>query len=311
MKENKDKYFNRLALLLALITTIATVFGLYSQLKKEKLSLDVKLMSQENLSQFYETNREPFRLTYNGQSVRNLWRTSYLITNTGDREIIGKDVKKDIVGNELTFKSTHSDKILQARIENEQEGFELIKKDSLNFGIDFFQFLENEKISLTIYFEKTSKDSLNPSISFNNKQLINGFITYSKLSSNEDQELKVFEMIPKVISTPLKTLGIALILLVVMLYPLYYREEMNSIQEFQNWKSRNLNLFNHWKKDLIKQKIIFEDYTVEEFPEDLWGLWKGEEVDLPSITFSKTKLRIWSFLIMLGLIYPVISILDF
>lgn len=136
------------AFVAALVTIIFTTQALIGQTPE----LEVRLLEKDLLTK--TTNLKGLRsiYIYKSDTIPSLWRCRIQISNTGNKNIIGKGIHTDLIENslEINFDSHFSLIKIEPVIQKESLISLDFNRNAINFKFD--QWLVNEKVELVAYF---------------------------------------------------------------------------------------------------------------------------------------------------------------
>jgi hypothetical protein len=308
-KDNSNSSFkNNLGLIVGIIATIATLMGLYLQFKQDRIEIDIKTLSQDNLSEFTQVSNLNFNLSFNEKPITNLWRASFFVENVGNKTVIGSGSKTDLITNSLSIKTAKNFQFLDLVIDEKDLPLNLVRIDSVNYRINFLQWKPRESIKITAFFEKI--DTLNslPSILFDEREIINSSINYSQLSSSNNPDKRLIDYLPLFLQSPIKIIGFLGITFLIFLSVTYLYVELKAISDFNKWKLNNSITYDEWLSQLINDGYINKKVAPENLPSNLWGVYPGEKPSLVDLTHKPKIAFLWFILFLVISTYPFLMI---
>ncbi len=186
----------------SIASIIALSFFLYYQFVYiEKIEIEVKTISYDELTKNPTERNLKAEYTYNGDTVSNLYKARFIISNIGTKTIIGESLKTDLIQNKITL---HIDTVNKFKILD----FKITKSNfpiSLNNGnedlfLKFQQWKVNEFIEITAYFESVNKatDTTANLLLIDEREIIDGKINYTIYNPTEKlEDRKIIDFLPK------------------------------------------------------------------------------------------------------------------
>lgn len=162
--------------------------------------------------------------TYRNQPIESLWKLHYVVSNIGDKTIVGKGDGKHIIEDSIQFSFKKNFKILDLDfIDN--HAFSLLENNGSKIFLSFSQWRQGESIELVMYIEQLNS-AKKPILRTNDRDIINGEVRYSSFTNEitHNQEALFYKM-PKVLQFFIKYLTIALSFLLVVVIPFAFLNE--------------------------------------------------------------------------------------
>lgn len=165
---NLFKHVGRLA---ALVTIVAGCIAIYFAFHEKHVKLDVEILNSENLSA-HETIQDLSIKYYYMDSieVQDLWKTQWVIRNTGDKTIIGTGAESQILNDGLPIQFKNSCKVISMRITNSNNGATL--KDQRLY---FKQWRRDEYVELTAFIDSHCQ----PDMYINDRDIVDSEVSFS------------------------------------------------------------------------------------------------------------------------------------
>jgi len=194
---NMKKFFKRI---IYLTTSIFTIVGVcYTIFHKDKTSLDIEKVSTILLNDSLNIKGLEVHYTYNDSiNLSQIWQTTYVIRNTGDKTILGEGfADKNIRSNHIPIIIENCNLLLAIDISNTNCDSAFIMNNHLYFK----QWRPNEFIEITIISEGSNSTDLKIS----DREIADSEITYSeyypKIDNSKD---KLIDYLPNVLAYILK-----------------------------------------------------------------------------------------------------------
>lgn len=171
------KFFWGLVTFLGLVFTVLTFY--YQVIRKEVTSINVERVNAVLLTRPLNINGLKVTYTYNDTiDVKELWQTTFLIRNTGDKTILGEGFAgKNIRDTHIPIVIRNCNQLLSATVSDNSNGATL-SKDRLYIK----QWRPNEYVEITVISEGPNPPSLNIS----DREIMESEITYSVYSPKQD-----------------------------------------------------------------------------------------------------------------------------
>jgi hypothetical protein len=189
---DKSLIWNKTNVLIGLIAIIVTI-GISWYVNREKRTiLNVEKVSEILLTKPLNVEGLTSSYTYNDSiEVKNLWRTTFVIKNVGEKTIYGKGFPEQSIRDlHIPFLIKNCEKVLSVIITNENN--EAWIDEPLKLGI--IQWKPEEYIEIT-----TLTDGDNPpDLRINDREIKDSKITYSVYSAEKiNENKKLIEHLPK------------------------------------------------------------------------------------------------------------------
>ncbi len=180
----------------SLASIIALGFFVYYQFIFEaEAVLELTTLNKEELTRIPTDNNLQVQYSFNGESVSNLWKVKIEIRNIGGKTIIGKE-NVGVIIDPLPLKFNKSNQIFGVEISNKNFPIQLLRVDSLNFGLAFKQWKNNEFLELSAYISNDGLSNID-GISIDERDIIDGKVIFSELKNTEITiEPRVIDKLP-------------------------------------------------------------------------------------------------------------------
>lgn len=291
---------------LTIVTGVATIIGLYLQWTDKKPVIDVRLISVENLTNKPKVTGLDATYKFNDSIVNNLWRGYYIIENVGNETIIGTGANKNIITEKLRITPSSKFRILNSEVKNNNFPIQ-IQKDSNNFLLlDFLQWRQDEYFELQVYFEGIPGDTLNPSISINEREILNANVKYSIFKPSEKDKKIIADYLPGFFHWILWVLGLLSFGLGFIVMPIFFVSEAIQVNKYKSWQKEWGSLYDEWIRQMIAQKKLTYQVKPDKLPENLWKEFTGVRPKIPSNLNDMRNLFIATIVVMLLSAIPII-----
>ncbi len=290
---NNWKYFQRIGLIVAIIASIGTLIGVYFQIQTKNIKLELRLLSVDYLTTNNNIDNLTSNYKYTGIPVKNLWLVKYKIINTGDITIIGKGVKKNIIGDNIKIRYKTNVQILDnIKIIQKELPIDIIKKDSVSFAIYFDQWRVNEFVVFSVYLKSDKK--INDFLPYVvNRPIIDGdILIYNYTNKAKKENIPIIDYFPSPIPLIIRILTIIVILAILILLAIISIKILIEWLKYNSWKRKYYNKFKEFiKSELLKEKFMIkskgkfskeEINRIIEYPwlleDEYWKYFEGKKI---------------------------------
>ena len=195
----RDNKWNIWAVILAAIAIVVSIIIAWWNNYEKSTSLNIEKFSETLLTQPLDVDGLTANYIFHDSiKVDNLWRTTFIIRNTGETTIYGggfneRNTRTDLI----PFTVSGCNRILSVNISSCNNAAVLNKQNSLHIH----QWRPGEFVELVFLTEGEQS----PNISISDREIIDSSITYSTYSPETNQkDSKLIDAMPNVISDGLK-----------------------------------------------------------------------------------------------------------
>jgi len=193
------RIYKLLTVLSVIVCLILAGFFVYDRwIKPERLELEIKKIDTTQLTTLPKIHGLSASFYFNDSLVTNLWRVKYVLTNIGSKTIVGEGSLKTVIGDNLRLKFKNPVSIYNIQISNENFPISL-KGDKFLFK----QWRATEYVEIIAFVESKGKSA--PEIQLDERDLIDGRITYTTFVTNDNlNETKLIDYMPDWLKSALK-----------------------------------------------------------------------------------------------------------
>ena len=228
---------------LAVVGLIVGILRYYQEVKPNNPRVEILEISNDNLTNLPTIRNLKSEFYYNDSLISNLWKINASIQNIGPKTIIGKGNKKNLIGSGLTLKLEDGFNILNFNVNYSDFPFE-VRKGSNQVSLTFNQWRKNEKFEITVYAEQIAENQNAPVLVINEREIVDGIVTYNKLSQQATSESKLIDLAPPLVKVPLFWFGIIIYAGMALVLIITYAAELKKLIVYRKWKKRWLSKFN-------------------------------------------------------------------
>ncbi|CAM3828403.1 hypothetical protein FLCU109888_03735 [Flavobacterium cucumis] len=292
------KFVQNIVTIITITAGIVAVLSFVYQVKSDNPKIEILEINNDNLTNIPRIKNLTANFSYKDSVITNLWKLNAVIKNVGSKTIIGKGTNKNIIENHIGFKLNEGFRLIDFNIAKAQFPNE-IKKDSNSVRLFFSQWREDEQIDVTIYAEQISNASSELKIIGDERDIVDGEITYRKINQQVNQRKNLADYLPESISAVLLWIGIIVYALCSLILPFGMIYEVYKYFMFGSWKRKWNSKFNENILRLYKEKELAKIYSPNNLPDSYWEKINVPKPDLPMQPFASTFLGMLVLLILL------------
>lgn len=274
--------------IVTIITLVAAVVGVLSfiyQVKSNNPKLEILEISNDNLTNLPRVRNLKSSFHYKDSLITNLWKLNTSIKNISSKTIIGKGNNKNIIDNSLTFNLNNGFKLIDFNINNSDFPNTInIKNNEVQFM--FNQWRKDEKIDITIYAEQILSKDKELKLLMNEREIIDGLITYRKVNQPLEKDSKLIDFLPTPLKSILFWIGMIFYGFIILLLPIGFAVETNKYLSYQKWKRIWLSEFNIEISNLLSMGEITTKFKPEDTPVSTWEKLSIPKPEIPSNSLS-------------------------
>lgn len=268
------------------ISAIATILSVVLQLKSPNNEIEVKLVSRDLLTRPIEVDGLKSSYIYKGHDINKLWKLRYIITNIGNSSIIGIGDHSNLINNHLSIFLTKGYEVLESKVDSDNF---VISNDNQKLTLKFLQWKTNEPVEILLYLSQL-ENSTAPEIHINEREIIDGKVSYTSLASKEKQKHYLYEYLPEYPVLFLKWFMIIAYGLIVLIIPFGLASTI--------WTSAK---YNNWKKEFSNEINAFIQ-NQQNVPQDIkqWSSkhWEVSGIPQPKIPKERVRDTVLGFIII-------------
>ena len=148
--------------------------------------------------------------------------------------------------------------------------------------INFLQWKQGEYFEFLMYLERVNSDTLAPKLSINEREILNGKVTYSTLKSQTEEKRIAANYLPRFLESILWWIGTVSYGFMVLLMPMVVVSEASKINKFKNWLSIWGADYYDWIDSMISESKLHRKYEPENLPKIYWEQFHGIVPEVPS-----------------------------
>jgi hypothetical protein len=300
-----NKLLKNIVTIITILAGISGLVGLYIQIKEHNPELEIKALSLDKLTDLPSVDGLKANYLYKNDTVNSLWKLHYLVSNVGDELIIGQGNKKNIIKDDLKFNINDGFKILEVKNEN-NPNFNIQLKSNQIF-VDFLQWKSQESIEIVIYTQQTKKDVI-PSFTTNEREIINGKVSYTALLDTIVKKEPLFNKLPKTLQSILWWFGIVFFGLLLVLIPIVWFSELVKLMKYKKWEKSDFWMYEEWVNDLIKEDKIESFKNPKDLPNKLWSEYPYIKPTINDNEFGNLSLGV--IVILFLFIIPLLMLIE-
>lgn len=205
-KSTPNRLSSFLLALISFIATVATIYGVYLQVKSNNPNLSIVKVTSSHLTISPRVAGLKANYYYRDTAVSDLWKLDIIVRNTGSETIISTGPHKNIIpdqGVELAINNGY--KILDIDDLGGTLPASVKEINDTTFILNFSQWRKTEYRKIGLYLEKSSNKKKQPIVTLNERQIIDGKVSYQSYESSvQGHKSTLIDYIPTFISSPLK-----------------------------------------------------------------------------------------------------------
>ncbi|MFC1467314.1 hypothetical protein ACFLQY_01290 [Verrucomicrobiota bacterium] len=282
---NLWQWFQRVAVTVALIASLATVFSVWRQVKSSAPHITATVTESESLTKTPNVPKLKSSFSYDDRTVSDFWRLRLSFINDGEATIIGDGVRKNIVKDSLIFSVDGDFEILGIEVANSNFSNKVNLLSPKQFEITFLQWRKAEDLGLRIYLEKNGKSDKKPKFYLSERPIIDGDITIIDNSEILDRVKKpAIDYCHPLIATSSRAISATLGSVFLLIYVIAVFIFLHELKSFSVWRKHHLSKL----LDEIKGSDFDDDAkemyrnNIEKIPAVFWKESKIPEPDIPT-----------------------------
>ncbi|MDP2575354.1 hypothetical protein Q8W40_24370 [Vibrio penaeicida] len=273
MINNKD-ILNKFSFVIAALAFLVTSYGVWEQVRDKNPEIKVSTIVQDKVTDLANIKGLVASYSFNGESIKDLWKVKVRLQNVGEKTIIGKGSKSDLIKGVLEFSFPKGFRIIDLDETKDLVRAKLETYDSNSFYVEFDQWQSEEYIDVELFLEQMDSSPKSPKIMLASRSLIDGNFNLSKENPLDVVKQKSLLNLP----TPLVELSSTFVaysksLLFVLLLYIVTAGLKDCLIYFQWKKMHKANFDAH-----VDQ--LFSDFDEEKF-KDICKLYKDDPNKAP------------------------------
>lgn len=277
------QWFQRIAVIIALLASLATVFSVWRQVKKSTPHITATVIESESLTKTPNVPKLKSSFTYDDRAVSDFWRLRMLLLNDGESTIIGDGVQKNIVKDAVIFSLNGDFEILGIEVENSNFSNKVNLLSPTQFEITFLQWRKGEELGLRIYLENKSKNDEKPQFYLSERPIIDGDITVLDNSTISVRLKKpIIDYTHPLVATSSRAITSTVTAIILLTCIIGFFAFIHEVKAFSKWRSRHLSKLIEKIQNAELDDETKESYlkNLEEIPKEFW---KESSIPRPSL----------------------------
>lgn len=264
-----NKFLKTVFTVVSFAAAIAGITALYLQIQSKVPIIEIKNISSDKLTDLPNIEELKAIYIFKNDTVKSLWKFHYIISNIGDENIIGEGNNKNIIKESLKFTFNQGFKIIDYQLNKKDFPLD-IKVSDKRFEINFLQWHPTEKFEIILYVEQLEKSKI-PILTSNEREILNGEITYSTIYKEIEKNESLFDRLQKSFQTILWWFGVIFFGLFVALMPFVIIAEIPKIYKYKKWVNNEKWMYDEWINELIKDNKLQQHKEPKNLPNHLWN----------------------------------------
>lgn len=256
-------------------TIIAVVTGVYTiyheAIENKSPLLSISIDNSERATRLSKVKGLEASYIFKNRKIKDFWIVDISIANTSNATIIGAGDKKNIIGDSLAMMILRPYHLLDAiftQADFNDVSFRSSVDTVMNFK--FIQWRPKEQIKLRLYIEGDTSVNEGPSFWMNDRQIIDGKISYEK---PEKQDYKGF--LPDRIKNTTILFGLGVIALFVfveafVIVLMLFVDYLFRLYKYRIWKKKYYTDYKLKVKELVADKVLLKEYEPYTLPDEFW-----------------------------------------
>lgn len=288
-----------------IVAGIATIWSLYLQWNDKAPVIDIKTISLEGLTETPNIDGLKASYFFNDSTVQNLWRGTYIIENIGNDIIVGSGNNKNIITDSLKILINEGYRIISAEIRNNSFPISFSIQNNV-IPIDFLQWRQGEYFEIMMYLEGIQSDTIAPRLEINEREILNGKVTYSTLKGQIEGKRIIASYLPRFLESILWWIGTICFGFMALLMPMVVINETFKINKFKIWLSNWGEDYNNWVINMMNENKLHRKYEPENLPKVYWDQYHGTTPDIPSNYKKMGSLILGTIFIEIMVLIPML-----
>lgn len=288
MGEN-SKILRWLPIIIAIIAMVATVVGVWRELRPSKREITAQVLASNELTSVANVPNLRAHYTYLWKGVDHLWEITVSFINSGEQTIIGEGQQKTLIQDGVLLAFPEDTEILNIEEEAKDFPITVAKEDMNHFKLKFSQWREGERVTLSFYVAASEPIAAPLLPIVETRDIVDGDVVISELRvpAVSRQQLLI-DRLPDPIRIPVVLMGylsVSFCILALFLVPL----EVPKSFRLHQWKRRNMSEFAKYIEGLEglnpheKQLYLRQPYRSPGF---LWTRFEGEKLTITNALFD-------------------------
>jgi len=233
---------------LAALGTLATIVSAWIQLVPGKPVLEASITSIEEFTRTPSLTELSSQFKYKGKEIQRLINIKLSLKNVGNKTIIGKGDKKNIIGDYLSLIFPDEFNVIEARVISDDLNLQL-QPQNKRLNLLFTQWRANEAANLSVFLEGLDNVS-KPRLLKKEREILDGDVTVVDISEGKKTANPLYNYIDSRYVRALKAFGYLTLAIVFSVFLILVFEIFH-----ERYKTRL------WMRD---SKIAFDSYVDKE-----------------------------------------------
>lgn len=139
---------------LAILASIASLIGLYYQIKKPAPSLEVRILAKERLTASPPIPALVAEYKYQERVVKDLWRVTFQVTNPGGTTLITQGETRNVISEGIEMRIKKGFDFLGFETSKKFEGLNVTKSAENALVFRFLQWMKDENVVMNLFLER-------------------------------------------------------------------------------------------------------------------------------------------------------------
>lgn len=308
--------FQKLAIIIALLASLATVISVWLQIRQPATKIDV-LIESEHLTAIPQIPDLRAEFSFRDKLVSDLWRLSVRITNTGDKTIIGEGQLKNLLGNQVSLFVPNGYEILGIQVDSASFPVEVTQLTERSFSMRFAQWRRRESLRLTIYLQRLPQADDKPSLYSEDRPILDGDVLIRDVTNQIDTtKTPLLDRLNPVLANTLRIVSVIVLLLLTAFCFYLLIKELWGIWKFLDWQSKYYDDFMKFVRSKYgeyseeKLKSWKSDFVLWDLDDALWKEFSGPRAPIPNYnpTDKKDIIELLRFTLILSVLIVVMLV---
>lgn len=167
------RFLNTLGVIFAIFASVATVVGLYIQMRKPAPELQLRIIRAERLTTQSPVPTIKSEYKFNDRVVKDLWRVKFDFLNTGGTTLVSEGSSRNLIRDQIEMSIDPAFELLgfeQDRVDSPTISITRIAPKVL--GFKFLQWRKGESTSFTVFLERSDSSKALDSNAFTFERVV-------------------------------------------------------------------------------------------------------------------------------------------
>lgn len=298
-----------IGIVITLLASLATLASLWFQVRQSKLRIDAVTQYVQNLTNLPKVPQLTASFKFAERDVADLWQLKLVLSNTGNKTLIGEGPQKNIVKDALVFSVSDGFELLDIQTDTTTFPNEIKKLDSTSFTCRFLQWRPNESSALILYLERKDIAKKMPHIEMGERFILDGDVYFIDAIAGAHQPKPVLDYTPGLVANTLRVFSCIVVGLLALLFIVILFVSMREVVQFSSWKKKH---FEHFS-EFVRREFPDEADLILEKPSSakshVWDKYTGEKPTVKNIIFEGDKQKRTAFVFSIFMILLILALL--